>query len=186
MKTFKEMYELDLSSYTKKMGKTGLEYLEWATVITLLYQNGAEKVQFLPVDNPDGYPAFFDTNGNNPFVKVRVVVDKAMYEGTYPVIKGMRNVDSPNQLAIHVAHQRAFVKTVAINTGLGLKLWQKEEMQMMEDRAEMTEKQKPEFENDHVAALINAINQGTTSLSTQQKKYKFTPEQLKTIENETI
>lgn len=47
----------------------------------------------------------------------------------YPVIDGARDIsmDKLVQSDIHNATQRGFVKCVAINWGLGLSLWQKEE-----------------------------------------------------------
>ena len=144
LKNFQEMYSLDISkdvqkkpTFKKENGKLKkmpekywLDYLEWATVLFLLHKNGAESVQFGARCNNDGYPAFFDQNGINPFVKVWVRIDGVEYEMAYPVINGNQVNSTPNQATIHNAQQRAFVKCVAINTGLGLKLWQKEESQL--------------------------------------------------------
>src|SRR5690606_3813715 len=45
----------------------------------------------------------------------------------YPVINGNAVISSPNQMDIHKAELRGFVKAVAVYTGLGLSLWMKEE-----------------------------------------------------------
>jgi hypothetical protein len=141
LKDFKELYKVNIKADIKKKptffkndaGKLQknpenkwLDYLEWATVITLLYDNGAESVTFGCLKNSDGYPAFF-VERKNPFVSIWVKIDDKRYEIEYPVIDGNKVDDVPNQMTIHKAQQRAFVKCVAINTGLGLKLWQKEE-----------------------------------------------------------
>lgn len=140
LKSFKELYKLDIKKYIKKKptfrknnGKLEkltsdkwLDYLEWATVIFILYDNGASKVTAEFEANSDGYPAFFN-NDKNPFVKVKLTIDDSIYHYYYPVINGNIVTDNPNQFDIHRAQQRALVKCVAINTGLGLSLWQKEE-----------------------------------------------------------
>jgi len=143
LKSFKECLKLDLSGHIKKKPtfkknpQTGklqetpksqhLDYLEWATVITLLYENGATDVRFGSYRNKNGYPAFFDENGKNPFVRVWVRVDHDFFEMDFPVINGNKAESNPDQLSIHKAQQRGMVKAVAINTGLGLPLWQSEE-----------------------------------------------------------
>lgn len=50
----------------------------------------------------------------------------------YPIIDGNTILTNPNQLQLHKAELRGFVKCVAIHTGLGLSLWMKEENQLME------------------------------------------------------
>jgi hypothetical protein len=142
LKSFQELYEVDLSNHTRKKPtfykdkQTGklkytdeskwLDYIEWATVITLLYQHGAKKVRFGSYKNENGYPAFYK-DGKRPFVRVWVSIDGETFEMDFPVIDGNRADEDPNQLTIHKAQQRGMVKCVAINTGLGLKLWQNEE-----------------------------------------------------------
>jgi hypothetical protein len=140
LKSFKELYSLDLSKHIQKKPtfqkvdgklvktdkKYWLDYIEWSTIIFLLYDNGAEKV--IPEFETDekGYPAFFN-NGKNPFIKVKLTIDDKVYNYHYPVIDGNRVDEIPNQMSIHKAQQRGLVKCVAVNTGLGLSLWQKEE-----------------------------------------------------------
>lgn len=141
LKSFKELYKLDLSKYIKKkptfykddkgkLQKTDeskwLNYIEWATVLVLLYENGAEAVSYNFGLNKEDYPAIFN-NGKNPFISVYLNIDNKTYFYQYPVIDGNRVDDTPNQMTIHKAQQRGLVKCIAVNTGLGLSLWQDEE-----------------------------------------------------------
>ena len=122
-----------------------LAYLPWSKCLYLLYQNGASSVVITPGEVND-YPAMFDIGGKNGFVNVGVQIfgntitklptvneDKSTRVKThefylwYPIIRGTKVIENPTQLDISNAHQRAFVKAVAINTGLGLKLWEKTE-----------------------------------------------------------
>src|SRR5699024_1694939 len=57
---------------------------------------------------------------------------------------GIYVVNNPNQLDITKAKQRGFVKAVAINTGLGLSLWIKEEQLINNDKEIQKEMNKNE------------------------------------------
>lgn len=142
IKSFHELYQLELGSrvskkpvfkYDKAQGKsvkTGqeLDYISWPDCLVLLYENGAEKVQYGNITNADGHSLFL-SNGALPEVRVFVEVDGDRRELTYPVIDGTKDIpmDKIVQSDVHNATQRAFVKCVAVNWGLGLSLWQKEE-----------------------------------------------------------
>jgi len=150
MNSFK-FVNVDVSKSTSelKVGRTRkIKFLEWAKVLILLYENGVESVSFGMIDKENNkYPAFYDDNGNNPFIKVWVKIDDEKYEITYPVMSNQggnfKVVERPSQLDIEVAKARAFVKCVAINTGLGLKLWLSEtqELAKIEDMSSMDHKQ---------------------------------------------
>lgn len=132
LKPFNELFKVDLSKEVvkrpvKKGSDLTLDYLEWANCLKLLYEHGAEKVRYGPVYNENGYPCFYNHNGEAPFVRVWVEIDGERFEEDYPVINGIYVVANPNQMDINRAKQRGFVKAVAINTGLGLSLWIKEE-----------------------------------------------------------
>lgn len=141
IKTFTELLDLDLKGHTNKRPtykraangqlevrpvEEHLDYLPWAKCLILMYENGAQKVRYGTEVSQDGYPAFYFQN-TNPFVKVWVDVDGERNEIFYPVIDGEVFNQYPNQMTIHKAQQRAFVKCVAINWGLGLRLWLSEE-----------------------------------------------------------
>lgn len=132
LKSWKEMFDLDISKHVKK--RDGADYLPWSTCLMLLYENGAEKVSFRPLSNENGSSLFFteheftDKNGgvNRCYeVRVEVIIDGSSFFISYPVMNGINPVRDKgmNQNAVHKAQMRAFVKCVAINTGLGFKLW---------------------------------------------------------------
>jgi hypothetical protein len=132
IKSWNEMRKLDIKQYVKQRDKA--DYLPWASCLKLLYENGAESVTIEPLVNFDGSSLFMseqtftDKNGNtNRCYEVRVCVriDGKRYEISYPVMNGINPVrdNLMNQNAVHKAQMRAFVKCVAINTGLGFDLW---------------------------------------------------------------
>ena len=132
LKSWSEMRQLDISKYVKQRDKA--DYLPWASCLKLLYENGAEKVSFRPMTNELGSSLFMsdqvftDKNGNTNRcyeVRVEVVIDGSSFWISYPVMNGINPVrdNLMNQNAVHKAQMRAFVKAVAINTGLGFDLW---------------------------------------------------------------
>ena len=132
LKSWNEMRSLDISKYVKKRDKA--DYLPWASCLKLLYENGAEKVSFRPLTNETGSSLFMseqvftDKSGNTNRcyeVRVEVVIDGSSFWISYPVMNGIAAVKDNlmNQNAVHKAQMRAFVKAVAINTGLGFDLW---------------------------------------------------------------
>ena len=135
LKPWKEMFDLDISQYVKK--RDGAEYLPWSSCLMLLYENGAERVMIIPQTTDSGSSLFMseqnftDKNGltNRCYeVMVEVRIDDKKYIISYPVMNGINPVrdKTMNQNAVHKAQMRAFVKCVAINTGLGFKLWMDE------------------------------------------------------------
>ena len=132
LKSWNEMRSLDISKHVKQRDKA--DYLPWASCLKLLYENGAEKVSFRPLTNETGSSLFMsdqtftDKNGytNRCYeVRVEVVIDGTSFWISYPVMNGINPVrdNLMNQNAVHKAQMRAFVKAVAINTGLGFDLW---------------------------------------------------------------
>ena len=132
LKSWNEMRKLDISKYVKK--RDGADYLPWASCLKLLHENGAESVQIIPEVNENGSSlfmseqAFTDKNGgtNRCYeVRLTVIIDGTPYKISYPVLNGIAAVrdNLMNQNAVHKSQMRAFVKCVAINTGLGFDLW---------------------------------------------------------------
>ena len=132
LKSWNEMRSLDISKYVKQRDKA--DYLPWASCLKLLYENGAEKVKIIPQTTDNGSSLFMseqtftDKNGatNRCYeVMVAVEIDENKYLISYPVMNGINPVrdNLMNQNAVHKAQMRAFVKCVAINTGLGFDLW---------------------------------------------------------------
>lgn len=134
LKTFQELAEVDVSKYiskraANKSGTKTLDYISWADMLILLYEQGAKKVRYGNLYNEQGHSVFLSPVNNAPEVHVYVDIDEDHYELSYPVIQGVIDISMENltQSRIHKATQRAFVKCVSINTGLGIRLWQKEE-----------------------------------------------------------
>ena len=132
LKTWNEMRKLDISKYVKQRDKA--DYLPWASCLKLLYENGAENVTIRTLTDANGSSLFMsdqvftDKNGSTNRcyeVRVEVIIDGNAYTLSYPVMNGINAVrdNLMNQNAVHKAQMRAFVKCVAINTGLGFDLW---------------------------------------------------------------
>ena len=113
----------------QKLEKNGeVDTLSWVDCLTCLYENGAESVVFENVLNDIGGLLFKDEN-NAISIKVFVEIDGVRREIFYPVMDGMKDVsiEKLSQSDIYNAKQRAFVKCVAVNWGLGIHLWKKED-----------------------------------------------------------
>jgi hypothetical protein len=153
LKNFQELYKIDVmpfcdfkESKDDKKNKIEVPYLNWAKCVTLLHENGAETVYFTPLRNANGGYLFESREVHNKdgrttgcyFVSVEIHIDDLVFTQDLPLLNGNLVVydDTLNQLRISNAHARAFVKGVAIRTGLGFSLW-----------AEDTEGEKAESED---------------------------------------
>lgn len=140
LKKFTELYSVDVMPFcdTKKgkddKGKIiDIPYLNWAKCVTLLHENGAESVYYTPLRNANGGYLFTSRDVQNKdgrttgcyFVSVEIHIDDLVFTQDLPLLNGNLVVydDTLNQLRIANAHARAFVKGVAIRTGLGFSLW---------------------------------------------------------------
>ena len=132
------MMNIDIKPYVKQRDKA--DYLNWAICKKLLHENGAEKVYFEPCVNENGSSLFMsdavfvDKNGvsNRCYeVRVKVVIDDLVFESQYPLMNGGNPVkdNSMSQQRVYNAQARAFVKGVAIHTGLGFGLWLDDEIE---------------------------------------------------------
>ena len=137
MKDYKEMRKIDVRPHCEK--RDGLLYLNWAKCIDLLHEHGAKKVYWEPIPDPEtgcslrmSKVVFTDKNGgiNRCYeTRIKVVIDDNEYEMQTPVMNGSNPVkdNSMSQQRVWNSMCRAFVKCVAIHTGLGFDLWLKEE-----------------------------------------------------------
>ena len=141
IKSFAEMRKIDVLPYCEmreakddKNKTINVPYLNWAKCKDLLHQHGAEKVIFEPVVGANGSSLimadaeFVDKNGiaNRCYeVRVRVTIDDLVFESQFPLMNGSNPVkdNSLTQQRLWNAQTRAFVKGVAIHTGLGFDLW---------------------------------------------------------------
>lgn len=141
MKNFKEMMAIDVSPFCKtreakddRGRSVSISYLPWAKCVTLLHDNGFSKVWFEPCVNEKGSSLFMadqvftDKNGvaNRCYeVRVRITLDDETFEAQFPLMNGSNPVkdNSLTQQRVWNAQTRAFVKGVAMRTGLGFSLW---------------------------------------------------------------
>lgn len=141
LKSYDELRKVDVRPFCDfreakdDRGKTvQVPYLNWAKCMDLLHQNGAEKVYFEPVTNPNGSSLFMsdqvftDKNGVNNRcyeVRVKITIDDLEFTAQFPLMNGSNPVrdNSMTQQRLWNAQTRAFVKGVAMRTGLGFSLW---------------------------------------------------------------
>ncbi len=154
LKKYSELVNIDVLPFCEmreakddKGRKIEVPYLNWAMCKNLLHENGAETVYFEPVTGPNGSSlimadqVFTDKDGktNRCYeVRVRVVIDDLVFESQFPLMNGSNPVkdNSLTQQRLWNAQTRAFVKGVAIHTGLGFKLWansEEDKPNVMED-----------------------------------------------------
>lgn len=137
LKSYDELRKVDISKYVEK--RDGMDYLNWAKCIDLLHENGAKKVYFIPLTNENGSSLFMselefkDKSGvtNRCYeTRIKVVIDDLEFEWQSPVMNGSNPVrdNSMTQQRVWNSMTRAFVKGVAVHTGLGFNLWLDEEM----------------------------------------------------------
>ena len=137
LKSYEELRKIDVSPWTDK--RDGADYLNWAKVVDLLHENGAEKVYFEPVVNETTGSSlymteqvFTDSKGITNRVyetAVKIVIDDMEFIQRGPVTNGSNPVkdNSMTQQRLWNCQTRLFVKGVAIRTGLGFNLWLKNE-----------------------------------------------------------
>lgn len=150
IKSYAEMRKIDVLPFCDqreakddKGRSIKVPYLNWAKCKELLHQNGAEIVYFEPCVNATGSSLFMseqvftDSKGNTNRcyeVRVKIVIDDLEFEAQYPLMNGSNPVkdNSLTQQRLWNAQTRAFVKGVAMRTGLGFGLW----LDDMDDKAE--------------------------------------------------
>lgn len=171
IKSWNEMRQVDISKYVKK--RDGADYLPWAECLKLLYENGTEKVSIRTLTDVNGSSLFMsdqtftDKNGgtNRCYeVRLEVVIDGNVYTFNYPVMNGINPVrdNLMNQNAVHKAQMRAFVKCVAINTGLGFDLW-RDDSDIENDAEDLTKHSLWAIKERMQIAYTNAIKRGMST-----------------------
>ena len=140
LKSFGELVKIDVTPYCEKRDEN--LYLNWKKCIDLLRENGAEKVWFEPIQNEKTGSSLYMTDQafvseskgvtrtNRCYeVRVKIIIDNDEFIMTSPVSNGGNPVqdNSMTQNRVWASVTRAFVKGVAIRTGLGLSLWGKDE-----------------------------------------------------------
>lgn len=138
LKSYEDLKKLDLSKYITK--RDGADYINWARIVDLLHENGAEKVYFEPVVNEQTGSSLFMTEqvfetgkdkiSNRVYeTAVKIVIDDLEFIQRGPVMNGANPVkdNSMTQQRLWNSQTRLFVKGVAIRTGLGFNLWLQDE-----------------------------------------------------------
>ena len=145
LKSYAELSKIDVTPYCDYRDakddqgrKIKVPFLNWAVCKKLLHENGAESVYYTPMISDNGSYLFVSREVTNKdgretgcyFVRVEIHIDEKTYQMDMPLLNGTNVVydDTLNQLRIANAHARAFVKGVAIHTGLGFDLWAKEKI----------------------------------------------------------
>lgn len=123
-----DLKDIDITSHVRKID--GIDFLPWSACLQILRKEGYHVTYGLRLHPVTHYPAFFSPDGKTAFVRVWVHLESTNFEDKfeveYPVAEGFKSVEFPDSFAIDKAKQRGFVKAVAIHTGLGLHLWEKE------------------------------------------------------------
>lgn len=191
LKKWNEMRSLDISKYVKK--RDGADYLPWSSCLKLLYEHGAERVVITPQTTDNGSSLFMseqtftDKNGetNRCYeVRVAVEIDHNRYFISYPVMNGIAPVRDKlmNQNAVHKAQMRAFVKCVAINTGLGFDLWL-DDSDLEEDVDDLTKHNIFAIRERCEILYTNLLKKGMSEMDIAKAMGKDDPNEVKIMFN---
>lgn len=174
IKSYAEMRKIDVLPFCDQRDAKDdkgrvikVPYLNWAKCKELLHQNGAEVVYFEPCTNANGSSLFMsdqvftDSKGNTNRcyeVRVKIVIDELEFEAQYPLMNGSNPVkdNSLTQQRVWNAQTRAFVKGVAMRTGLGFGLW----LDDMDDKSEGEE----DLSKHNIFAIRERMQQAYTKL----------------------
>lgn len=191
LKKWNEMRSLDISKYVKK--RDGADYLPWSSCLKLLYEHGAERVSINPLVTDSGSSLFMseqtftDKNGDTNRcyeVRVSVEIDHNSYLISYPVMNGIAPVRDKlmNQNAVHKAQMRAFVKCVAINTGLGFDLWL-DDSDLEEDGDDLTKHNIFAIRERCEILYTNLLKKGMSEMDIAKAMGKDDPNEVKIMFN---
>lgn len=197
LKSFNELRKVDVTPFCDfreakdDNGKAiKVPYLNWARCKDLLHKNGAEIVYFEPCVNEKGSSLFMsdvvftDSKGNTNRcyeVRVKITIDEFTFEAQFPLMNGSNPVkdNSLTQQRVWNAQTRAFVKGVAMRTGLGFDLWlDDEDSKSTED--DLNKHNLKSIEERVQQIYTRLIRKGMTTNDIAQSLNK-TPDEVKTI-----
>lgn len=168
IKLYEEMRKIDVRPFCSD--RDGIKYLNWAMCMKLLHENGAERVYWEPIPNEKTGNAlrcteevFTDSKGNTNRcyeTRIRVFIDDLVFEMQTPVMNGANPVkdNSMSQIRTWNSMCRAFVKGVAIHTGLGFDLWLKEEYNEMESKIAYTKDSQVDEKKEKLIRQLGAAH----------------------------
>jgi hypothetical protein len=190
--SYDELRKIDVSKWTEK--RDGADYLNWAKVVDLLHEYGAEKVYFEPIVNQTTGSSLYmtdnefkDSRGNVNRVyetAVKIVIDDQEFIQRGPVMNGSNPVkdNSMSQQRLWNCQTRLFVKGVAIRTGLGFDLWLKEEFKNEKDNWEDDLSKHDIFKiRERVQELYTKIHKSGLSSKEIADKLHKTEDEVKAI-----
>lgn len=169
---------IDLSSVVEK--RDNLTYLSWSNCVSLLKQIYPDAT-YRVIKNAQGLPYFVDEN-LGIFVFTEVTIDGQTTEGFLPVMDNKmkaqklvpytyqvwdsfkktyveKTVTAADSISINKAIWRSLVKTVAIATGLGLYLYQGEDLPTQSDDKQQPQQPASPQPYDRFAGIKAAISQ---------------------------
>lgn len=186
LKKYEELRNIDVSKWVEKRDKA--DYLNWAKVVDLLHENGAQKVYFEPIINEYTGSSLYmtdqefkDSNGNTNRVyetAVKIVIDDLEFIQRGPVMNGSNPVkdNSMSQQRLWNCQTRLFVKGVAIRTGLGFDLWLKDELK----------EEKENWDDDLNKHNIFKIRERIEQIYTQKLKAGLSAKEIAEKLNRTV
>ena len=191
LKPYNELRNVDVSKYIEK--RDGADYLPYNKCIDLLHEHGAEKVYFLPVQNPktggslyESETVFEDKNGvkNRCYeTRIEIHIDDNVYYMQSPVMNGANPVkdNSMSQQRVWNSMTRSFVKAVAMYTGLGFSLWLKEEENERQQQHKADQYHDIMQVQNRVFETITAIQKkGNLTLADIAEKMERTEDEMRT------
>lgn len=192
LKSYEELRKLDVSKWTEK--RDGADYLNWAKVIDLLHENGAEVVYFEPIVNEKTGSSLYmseqtfttgkDAKTNRVYeTAVKVVIDDLKFIQRGPVTNGSNPVldNSMTQQRLWNCQTRLFVKGVAIRTGLGFDLWLKDELKAEKDGWEDDLSKHNIFKiKERFEVLLTQKNKQGITIADIARNLKISEEELRT------
>ena len=186
LKKYEELRNIDVSKWVEKRDKA--DYLNWAKVVDLLHENGAQKVYFEPIINEYTGSSLYmtdqefkDSNGNTNRVyetAVKIIIDDLEFIQRGPVMNGSNPVkdNSMSQQRLWNCQTRLFVKGVAIRTGLGFDLWLKDELK----------EEKENWDDDLNKHNIFKIRERIEQIYTQKLKAGLSAKEIAEKLNRTV
>ena len=135
--------QVDCSAHIQKKG--GFNYLSWAWAWGVLMEHSPEAT-FENHLNQDGYPCFFDSNGN-AMVRVTLCIAEKCHTEDFPVLNYKNQaIKDPDSFAVNTALKRCLVKAMAY-FGLGHYIYAGEDLPPQEEEV---------FNREHALGVVNA------------------------------